>query len=74
MNIQVDIDFEQLLQAVQRMPAKQLERLRKAIDQQRFRAGQQNLETLLLAGPTATGKQLDVIAKNRKDFEQWRGK
>lgn len=74
MSIQVDIDFEQLLQAVQRMPAKQLDCLRKAIEKSPPRVGQQNLEALLLAGPTATRKQLDTIAKNSKAFEQWRGK
>ena len=33
-----------------------------------------DLETLLLSGPTATKKQLDTIAKNRKAINQWRTK
>ncbi|MCB0773916.1 MAG: hypothetical protein KJZ58_05915 [Flavobacteriales bacterium] len=74
MNIQVDIDFEQLLKAVQRMPVRQLERLRKAIEQRSQRTGQEDLEALLLAGPTATSKQLETIAGNRKALGQWRGK
>lgn len=32
------------------------------------------LEALLLKGPTATQKQLDTIAKNRKAINQWRTK
>lgn len=74
MNIQVGIDFEQLLQAVQRMPAKQLDRLRKAIEKRSLMADQGNMEALLLAGPTATRKQIGTITANRKAFEQWRAK
>ena len=32
------------------------------------------LEELLLNGPTATKKELDTIAKNRKAINQWRAK
>ena len=33
-----------------------------------------DLETLLLSGPTATKKQLEVIEKNKKAINQWRTK
>jgi hypothetical protein len=33
-----------------------------------------DLERLLLKGPTATKKQLETIAQNRKAINQWRTK
>jgi len=75
MQVQVDIGFDQLLQIVKELPAKKLKQLQVEIEKDagnnRHRA---DLETLLLNGPTATKKQLETIANNRKAINQRRTK
>lgn len=46
----------------------QVERMRKGVDERSRLGDQSGLEQLLLAGPTATPKQLKVIAQNRKGY------
>lgn len=75
MEIQVNIGFDQLLKIVKTLPAVQLKQLKAEIEKE-AKDGKPNpdLETLLLNGPTATKKQLETIAKNRKAINQWRTK
>jgi hypothetical protein len=75
MQVQVDIGFEQLVQIVKKLPATRLSKLRAKIEKE-FKDEQPkaDLETLLLNGSTATKKQLETIAKNRKADNQWRTK
>jgi hypothetical protein len=65
MQVQVNIEFGQLIKIVRTLPSGQLKQLKAEIEKE---AGNKkskiDLETLLLNGPTATKKQLDIIAKN----------
>jgi hypothetical protein len=75
MQVQVDIKFDELLKIVKTLPAKQLEQLKAEIEKEvKSEGSMEDLETLLLNGPTATKKQLEVIEKNRKAINQWRTK
>ncbi len=74
MQVQVDIGFEQLLKIVKTLPSGQLKQLKAEIEKEAKGDRSVDLEDLLLNGPTATKKQLDTIAKNRKDINQWRTK
>ncbi len=74
MQVQVDIGFDQLLKIVKTLPSGQLKQLKAEIEKETTINKSVDLETLLLSGPTATVKQLDTIAKNRKAVNQWRTK
>lgn len=75
MQVQVDIEFDELLKMVKALPAGQLNRLKAEIEKEvREERPKADLGTLLLNGPTATKKQLEVIGKNRKAINQWRTK
>lgn len=71
MQVQVNIGFDQLVKMVRALPPSQLKQLKAEIEAEDQKPAT-NLETLLLNGPTATKKQLDIIAKNRKAISQWR--
>jgi len=72
MQVQLDIEFDQLLKIVKTLPFGQLKQLKAEIEKEAKSGKSVNLETLLLNGPTATKKQIDIIAKNRKAINQWR--
>jgi hypothetical protein len=72
MQIQLDIEFDQLLKMVKTLPSGQLKQLKAEIEKEANDDKSVDLETLLLNGPTATKKQLEVIEKNRKAINQWR--
>ena len=74
MQVEVNIGFDQLLKIVKDLPSGQLRQLKAVIEKEEKREKSVDLETLLLSGPTATKKQLDTIAKNRKAINQWRTK
>ena len=74
MQVQVDIEFNQLLQIVRTLPTAKLKQLKAEIEKESKAAKPGKLEELLLNGPIATKKQLDIIAKNRKAINQWRTK
>ena len=74
MQVQVDIEFDQLLKIVKTLPSRQLKQLKTEIEKEDKSNKSVGLEALLLNGPTATKKQLDTIAKNRKAINQWRTK
>jgi hypothetical protein len=57
---------------VKTLPLVQLKQLKAEIEKEVKMERPANLEELLLNGPTATKKQLDTIAKNRKAINQWR--
>ncbi len=71
MQVQLNIEFDQLLKMVKTLPAGQLKQLKTEIDKEAKSDKSVDLEKLLLNGPIATKKQLDTIAKNRKAFNQW---
>lgn len=73
MQVQVDIEFEQLLKIVKTLPAGQLKLLKAEIERKKKgKKSKMDLETLLLNGPVATQKQLSAIKRNRKAINQWR--
>jgi hypothetical protein len=73
MQVQVDIEFDQLVKIVKSLSSGKLKQLRTEIDKKATLTGADvDLENLLLNGPTATAKQLETIAKNRKSFNDWR--
>lgn len=74
MQVQVDIEFDQLLKIVKTLPAGQLKQLKTEIEKKAKSTKSTDLETLLLNGPTATKNQLNTIVKNRKAINQWRTK
>lgn len=68
MQVSVNLEFEPLLKIVKALPSRQLKQLKASI----VSKSNVDLETLLLNGPTATAKQLETIAQNRKGINQWR--
>lgn len=72
MQVQLDIEFNQLLKIVKTLPSRQLKQLKAEIEKEAKSEKSIDLEALLLNGPTATKKQLEIIAKNRKAINQWR--
>jgi hypothetical protein len=72
MQVQLDIGFDQLLKIVKNLSSRQLKQLKAEIEKETTEAGKVDLESLLLNGPTATKKQLDIINQNRKAINQWR--
>ena len=74
MQVQVDIEFDQLLKIVRKLPSGQLKQLKAEIEKEAQDSKSVDLEALLLNGPTATKKQLEVIENNRKAINQWRTK
>jgi hypothetical protein len=75
MQVQVEIEFDQLLKIVKTLPAGQLKLLKSEIERKRkIKKSKTDLETLLLGGPVSTQKQISVIMSNRKAINQWRTK
>jgi len=74
MQVQVDIEFDELLKIVKTLPSGKLKQLKAEIEKEVKSEKLIDLEKLLLNGPTATKKQLETIAKNRKAINQWRTK
>ncbi len=73
MQVQVDIEFDQLLKIVKTLPAAQLKLLKAEIERKKkVKKSKTDFETLLLKGPVATQKQLSIIKRNRKAINQWR--
>jgi hypothetical protein len=74
MQVQVDIEFNQLLKIVKALPSGKLKQFKAEIEKEDIPEKTVDLEALLLNGPTASKKQLETIAKNRKAINQWRTK
>mgnify|MGYP003527854443 CR=1 FL=1 len=73
MQVQVDIEFDQLLKIVKTLTEGQLKMLKAEIERKKkVNKSKTDLETLLMNGPVATQKQLNVIKRNRKVINQWR--
>lgn len=73
MQVQVDIEFDQLVKIVKSLPSGKLKQLKAEIDKKAtLTEPDVDMENLLLNGPTATAKQLETIAKNRKSINEWR--
>lgn len=74
MQVQLNIGFDQLVSIVKSLPSGQLKKMKAEIELMVTEDRSSDLEALLLNGPTATKKQLDIISENRKAINQWRTK
>lgn len=75
MQSQIEIGNDQFVKLVKQLPEKQWAKLRSEVEQNEVSADtQSDMLTLLLNGPTFNKKQLDEIAKARKEINQWRTK
>lgn len=73
MQVQVDIEFNQILRIVKTLKNGQLKQLKSVIEKDVNKVHTTvDLESILLNGPVATEKQLDIISFNRKSINQWR--
>ncbi len=75
MQAQIEIGYDQLVKLVKQLPKKQWTKLKSEVEQGAVQADQtSDMLTFLLSGPTFNKKQLDEIAKARKEMNQWRTK
>ena len=77
MQVQVDIDFDQLVQIVKRLPEKQWTKLKQEMEAKAPTPDEKEREDfrkLLLNGPTYSKKQLKIVADARKKIDEWRTK
>ena len=73
MQVQVDIEFDQLVKIVKSLPTGKLKQLKAEIEKKTINEkAKTDLKSLLLKGPVATKKQLETIENNRKSINQWR--
>ena len=75
MQVQVDIEFDQLVKLAKKLPVNQWTKLKQEVDKETTMDSQtSDLETFLLTAPTFTKKQINEIEKTRKAINQWRTK
>lgn len=75
MQVQVDIEFDQLVTLAKSLPVSQWVKLKQEVDKDSEEERKpSDLEAFLLSAPTFTQKQVDDIAKTRKAINQWRTK
>ena len=73
MQVQVDIDFEDILKIVKTLPPSKIKLLKAELEgKSHAKKAKADLEALLLKGPVATKKQLAVIERTKKAINQWR--
>jgi hypothetical protein len=76
MQVQVDIEFDQLVQIAKKLPATQWTKLKAEVELTEATADKtrNELKELLLRGPVFSEKQLETIAETRKAINRWRTK
>ncbi len=75
MQVQVDIEFDQLVKLAKQLPTPQWTKLKKEVEENVSDKEQNSdLVSLLLSAPTYSKKQLDEVAKTRKAINKWRTK
>lgn len=75
MQLQVEIEFDQLVKMVKTLPKLKLQQLKAEIEKTSVKEGKEtDLKTRLLNGPVATKRQIATIENNRKAINQWRTK
>jgi hypothetical protein len=75
MQVQVDIEFDQLVQIAKKLPVKQWDKLKKEVEAKPVAdTEREDFRKLLLNGPTFSKKQLKTIDETRKAINQWRTK
>ncbi|HWV29079.1 MAG TPA: hypothetical protein VN038_05480 [Dyadobacter sp.] len=72
MNVQSEMTFEQLVDAIQKLPPTEWKRLKTLVDSgKRKTRTREELLALLLNGPVATEEEIRIIENNRKAINQW---
>lgn len=75
MQAQIDIGFEQLVKLAKQLPKQQWTKLKSEVEEQNVSADHAtDMLVFLLNGPTFNKRQLDEVAKARKEINQWRTK
>ena len=75
MQARIDIGYDQLVKLVKQLPKKQWTKLKSEMEQnEAISDTQSDMLTFLLNGPTFSKKQVEEIAKARKEINQWRTK
>ncbi len=75
MELQVDIEFDQLVKLAKQLPEPHWTKLKKEVEEKVFDTEQDTgLVSLLLSAPTYSKRQLEEVAKTRKAINQWRTK
>ncbi|MEO6637414.1 MAG: hypothetical protein ABIN25_04005 [Ginsengibacter sp.] len=75
MQVQLEIEFDQLVQLAKRLPARQWTKLKQEVETKNpADKEREDFRQLLLGGPTFSKKQLDTIAETRKKINEWRTK
>jgi hypothetical protein len=75
MQLQVDIEFDQLVEMVKKLPAKQWTRLKAEVETKAATNTEREVfKQFLLNGPTFSKKQLETISETRKAINKWRTK
>ncbi|MCY7421929.1 MAG: hypothetical protein LH478_09340 [Chitinophagaceae bacterium] len=75
MQVQMEIEFDDLLKIVKNLPRKQLTRFKKELeDHPKADPKREDFKAFLLNGTTFSKKQLETIAKTRNAINQWRTK
>ena len=75
MQVEMKIEFDDLLRIVKNLPPKQLTRFKRQLeDQPEADPKREDFKKFLLNGPTFSKKQLETIAKTRNAINQWRTK
>jgi hypothetical protein len=75
MQVQLDIEFDQLVKLAKRLPVSQWTKLKQQVDKKvKTSRKVSGLESFLMTAPTYTKKQLNEIDKTRKAINQWRTK
>lgn len=73
MQLQVDIEFDQLVKLAKKLPVNQWTKLKQEVEKEATTDRHAtDLEKFLLTASTFTKKQLDEIYKARKAINQWR--
>lgn len=76
MQVQVDINFDELVQIAKKLPDTQWDKLKAEVEKATPVQTEPDADfiNLLLSGPTFTEEQLVEIAETRKAINQWRTK
>ncbi len=75
MELQVNIEFDQLVKLAKQLPETHWTKLKKEVEEKVSDTEQDTgLVSLLLSAPTYSKKQLEEVAKTRKAINQWRTK
>lgn len=74
MQVQVGIDFDELLEAVKKLPEDQRLQIRNVLEGKPAQSRKEKFRDLLLNGPTFSDEQIKTMEETRKAISKWRTK